>query len=288
MIFRFLMELNAFNLRENQESTNGEFFLHVCRYKNANHCINHSMSLNKATIIFKGSLQDFTGQARVVKSFQLHPSAKDLIESCGVPQVEVYGLKVDNRLESFSYNVADADKLTVYPKRNPDGEDNPYNIREARDLPSEFIADVHLGKLTRYLRLLGFDTVYKNDAKDTDIIDAALRHNRTVLTRDIGLLKHGRLKHGYWLRSTDPNEQVLEVITYFELADDMHPFTLCMNCNGYLEPVAKEGVSSKLPPKIKKNFEEFRQCQACGQVYWKGSHYQKLIEKVRQIKNVID
>jgi len=246
------------------------------------------MSLNTATFIFKGSLKDFTEQDQVVKSFQLHPSAKDLIESCGVPQVEVYGLRVNHRLESFSYNVADGDKLTVYPKRITDGQDTPGNIREARDLPSKFIADVHLGKLTRYLRLLGFDTVYKNDAKDTDIIDAAIRDNRTVLTRDVGLLKHGRLKHGYWLRSTEPNEQVLEVVTYFELAGNIHPFMLCMNCNGHLEQVAKEEVISKLPPKVNKNFEEFRQCQACGQVYWKGSHYHKLVKKVRQIKNLID
>lgn len=246
------------------------------------------MSLNKATVIFKGSLQDFTKQAQIVKSFQLHPSAKDLIESCGVPQVEVYGLKVDNRLESFSYNVADGDTLTVYPKGVPDGQDTPENIREARDLPSKFIADVHLGKLTRNLRLLGCSTVYKNDAMDTDIIDASLHENRAVLTRDVGLLKHGRLKHGYWLRSTDPNEQLLEVATYFELAGHIQPFTLCMNCNGHLQPVAKEKVIPKLPPKVKENFEEFRQCQACGQIYWKGSHYDKLADKVKQIKNLID
>jgi len=246
------------------------------------------MSLNTATFIFKGSLQDFTEQAQVVKSFQLHPSAKDLIESCGVPQVEVYGLRVNHRLESFSYNVADGDKLIVYPKGIPDGQDSPDNIRKARDLTSKFIADVHLGKLTRYLRLLGFDTVYKNDAKDTDIIDAAIRNHRTVLTRDVGLLKHGRLKHGYWLRSTEPNEQVLEVVKYFELACDIDPFTLCMNCNGHLEEVAKEEVTSKLPPKVKENFEEFRQCQACGQVYWKGSHYHKLADQVKQIKSLID
>ena len=246
------------------------------------------MSLNTATFTFKGSLQDFTEQAQVVKTFQLQPSAKDLIESSGVPQVEVFGLKVHNRLESFSYNVGDGDKLTVYPKEMTDEQDTPGNIREADDLPSTFIADVHLGKLTRHLRLLGFDTVYKNDAMDTDIIDTANRDNRSVLTRDVGLLKHGRLKHGYWLRSTDPNEQLLEVITYFDLAGDIHPFTLCMNCNGYLQPVAKEEVISKLPPKVKENFKEFRQCQACGQVYWKGSHYDKLADKVKQIKNLID
>lgn len=243
------------------------------------------MGVNTATFIFKGSLQDFTGQAQVEKSFQLHPSAKDLIESCGVPQVEVFGLRVNSALESFSYNVTDGDKLTVYPKRMPDGQDSPGNIRKAHDLPSKFIADVHLGKLTRYLRLLGLDTVYKNDAKDSDIVDASVRDNRAVLTRDLGLLKHGRLEHGYWLRSTDPDEQVQEVLTYFELAGNLHPFTICMNCNGQLEHVTKKEVTSKLPTKVNKNFEEFRQCRACGQVYWKGTHYDELVGKVKKIEN---
>lgn len=241
---------------------------------------------NSATIIFEGSLQDFTGEGQIEKSFHLNPSAKDLVESCGVPHVEVFGLEVNEKSEPLDYNVKDGDWLTVIPKEIICDADSGYrdNIRAVERLPAWFIADVHLGKLAQLLRLTGMDTVYSNSADDADIVDTAVQENRAVLTRDVGLLKFGKLSYGYWLRSADPNEQLTEVIRYFNLSGKFKPFTRCMNCNGQLTSVDKTEVESKLPPKVKESFKEFSQCSECKKVYWKGSHYDKLVKKVRELE----
>jgi len=238
----------------------------------------------KVIIYFEGSLQDFTGQARVAKTFSLNPSSKDIIESCGVPHVEVFGLRVNGSEKPLTYNVQNGDTLFVYPK-SESGLNVYENIRQTDDLPSRFIADVHLGTLARYLRLMGIDTRYSNDAPDSDIVDIAISEHRAALTRDVGLLKYGRLQHGYWLRSTDPDAQLAEVIRFFDLKNNFRPFTRCMKCNGLLNTIAKSAVESDLPPRVKESFEEFRQCRECGQVYWKGTHYEKLVKKVEEIKS---
>jgi uncharacterized protein with PIN domain len=118
-----------------------------------------------------------------------------------------------------------------------------------------------------------------------EIVDTSVRECRSALTRDIGLLKHGRLKYGYWLRSTDPDEQLREVIDYFDLHNSFDPFSLCLNCNGILQPVNKAEVSDLLPPLVKENFEDFMKCENCSQVYWKGTHYKRLVERVKQLTN---
>lgn len=240
---------------------------------------------NSATIIFEGSLQDFTVEGQIEKSFHLNPSAKDLIESCGVPHVEVFGLEVNEKLEPLDYNVKNNNQLTVIPKEIICDADSGYrdNIRAVEELSALFIADVHLGKLARLLRLTGMDTAYSNSADDSDIVETAVQDNRAVLTRDVGLLKYGKLKFGYWLRSTDPNEQLTEVFRFFNLSGKLNPFTRCMSCNGQLTSVDNTGVETELPPRVKERFEEFSQCSKCNKVYWKGSHYDNLVKKVREI-----
>ena len=250
--------------------------------------IKPNMSMNTASFEFKGSLHDFTGhEEQVKKSFKLNPSAKDLIESCGVPQVEVYGLQVNGEPKSFSYNVMDGDRLTIIPKESITESAYLDNIRPVVDMPERFIADVHLGKLARLLRLTGIDTLYSNSANDPEIVENAVRDNRAVLTRDVGLLKHGKLSYGHWLRSTDPDDQLTEVIRYFNLSGKLSPFSRCMDCNGHLRSVEKADVESELPPRVKENFKQFKQCDNCGKVYWKGSHYDKLVNKVREMKDTL-
>lgn len=236
--------------------------------------------------MIEGSLQDFTGQRQIQKSFHLNPSAKDLIESCGVPQAEVFGLQVNGQEKPFSYNVRDGDRLTVFPKERIAKSQGEDNIRPVDELPAKFIADVHLGKLTRNLRLMGIDTLYSNSAEDSEIVDVASREKRAALSRDLGLLKYGKLNNGYWLRSDDPDEQLLEIIRYFNLSDKLNPFARCMSCNGELKSVVKKEVEPELPPRVKESFDQFTQCDSCGKVYWKGTHYEKLVGKVEEIKSI--
>lgn len=240
-----------------------------------------SVNTNRAEVRFYGTLNDFPGSEKkeytVSVGFKMSPSAKDLIESLGIPHVEVYGIKAGGQTVSQCYNVRPDDQLEVFPKS--------YCLRteKAAHLPLRFIANVHLGKLVRLMRLLGFNTTYKKGKEDKQIIEQAVKEHRTVLTRDLDLLKHGVLTYGYWLRSTDPDEQIQEIIHYFELEDKIDPFTRCLLCNGTLIRVKYDEVADKVPARVKRWCNEYTQCNTCQKVYWKGSHYNHLKEKVSSI-----
>ncbi len=89
----------------------------------------------------------------------------------------------------------------------------------------------------------------------------------------------------YYVRETDPERQVVEVLRRFDLIGALAPFRRCLRCNGLLAPVRKEEVADRLPPKTRQYYDEFQRCQACGRIYWPGSHYQRMlrfVERVRQ------
>lgn len=152
-----------------------------------------------------------------------------------------------------------------------------------------FILDVHLGKLARRLRMLGFDSLYLNTYTDTQIVEIASNQTRIVLTRDVNLLKHKVLQtgQGYWLRSQNPDKQLIEVLNQFKLYSSTKPFFRCINCNGIIQRVVKETVLSHLEPDTILYFHEFYQCNTCGKVYWKGSHYEKIERFIANLNSQI-
>jgi len=151
-------------------------------------------------------------------------------------------------------------------------------LREPR-----FVLDVHLGKLAAYLRMAGFDTFYRSCFDDSELVRVSVDGRRILLTRDRGLLKHGELTHGYWVRETDSRRQLAEVIRRFHLENLMRPFTRCMACNGALVEAAPADVAGKVPPRVTASFGEFRACPDCGRVYWRGSHYQRMREWIDRL-----
>jgi len=235
------------------------------------------LTQSSASIAIYGSLQDFTGRAKIDAPFFLTPSVKDLVESCGVPHVEIFGLQINNYSAPLTQNVTNGDRIAHFPKEYCINPEVTCNIRRADKLPARFIADVHLGKLARLLRLAGIDTAYSNRAEDQQLVDQSVQQRRALLTRDLALLEHGKLSAGYWLRSTDPDRQLQEVIRNFNLHNHFDPFSRCISCNGVLKPVEKTEVEEKLPPLVCASFDEFTQCSDCRKVYWKGSHFKKLV-----------
>lgn len=143
-----------------------------------------------------------------------------------------------------------------------------------------FVVDVNLGKLARYLRLLGFDALYRNDDSDSDIVTLAAEQQRFVLTRDVDLLKHKRITYGYWVRHTEPRQQLREVITQLQLHHQIQPFQRCLRCNGVIVEVDKQAIEQHLLPKTKAYFQQFYQCQHCLKIYWRGSHYENILQWV--------
>ena len=208
---------------------------------------------------------------------------KDAIEAIGVPHTEVELIVVNGESVGWDYHLQGGDRVSVYPVFESLDVSPVVRLREAPLRIVRFVADVHLGRLARLLRMLGFDTAYRRDYRDADIVAVAAEESRIVLTRDRGILKTKAVTHGYWVRSSRPEEQLREVLGRFDLASRVKPFIRCMVCNGGLEPAEKEKVIDRLPRKSAGYYDEFYQCAECGKVYWKGSHYEKMKKSMRNL-----
>ena len=210
-------------------------------------------------------------------------SVKDLIESCGVPHTEVELIVVNGVSVDFSYIVRDGDRIAVYPVFESVDITPALRVRPAPLRDPRFVLDVHLGKLAAYMRMLGFDTIYRNCFDDAEIARVSATEHRTLLTRDRGLLKRSAVTHGYWLRETDSRAQLAEIVHRFDLGRSIQPFTRCMACNGILQSVTKAEVRPQLPPRVADAFDEFRQCDRCRRVFWQGSHYRRMQHWIEQL-----
>ena len=144
-----------------------------------------------------------------------------------------------------------------------------------------FIADVHLGKLAKLLRMLGFDTLYSNVYTSDALITLALEQERILLTKNQAL-HHNDGVQVFLITHETPEIQLQQVLQHFNLKE-FHPFSRCIVCNGLLQPVVKEKILSRLQQNTAKYFDEFWQCDNCGRIYWKGSHYERMQRLVNAI-----
>ena len=203
---------------------------------------------------------------------------KDVIESCGVPHPEVDLMVVDKRRVDFPFRIEIDCTTDVYPFSSQRGSSG----LQSRCVRS-FVADGHLGKLVKDLRLLGIDVAYRNDADDRNLLTIMHREKRALLTRDRLLLMHRIVEDGFFPRSQTPFEQTLETIRRFELTPALAPFTRCLRCNGILNRTEKEAVIDQLEPLTRLYYDDFTKCPTCGQTYWRGSHIGKLETRVANI-----
>ena len=224
---------------------------------------------------------DLRGQ-RIERSLSEKTSVKDVIESCGVPHPEVDLILVDGQPVDFHHTLRTDADVDVYPVQSPCPHFEKHRLQVPRI--KHFIVDGHLGKLTRNLRLLGFDIAYDPQAQDPQLLSVMESENRALLTRDRRLLMHAVVQTGYCPRSQNSHEQTIEVVRRFDLFDSIAPFTRCLRCNASLQKVTKADVIEKLEPLTKIYYEQFRRCTGCGQVYWAGSHFSKLQKRLEQIR----
>jgi uncharacterized protein with PIN domain len=210
-------------------------------------------------------------------------AVKDMIESFGVPHTEIELIIANGHSVDFSHLVRDGDRIAVYPVFESLDITSELRVRPQALRDPKFVLDVHLGKLTAYLRMLGFDAVYSNSSRDADLVRISVTDRRILLTRDRGLLKQSAVTHGYWLRQTDSRRQLAEIARRFDLVGAIRPFTRCMACNGRLQSVLKEQVRSLLPPRTAELHEEFQQCTQCDRIYWKGSHYARMQRWIEEL-----
>jgi uncharacterized protein len=229
--------------------------------------------------------------------FAERASIKDMIESLGVPHTEVDSIKINQEYVDFSYIVSDGDIIDVYPISAVSNIIPSISVRPEPLDEIRFVLDIHLGKLTTSLRLLGFDCLYRNDCHDKELAHISSTQKRILLTRDKGLLMRSIVQYGYYVRETDPQQQVPEVMQRFDLFKLVSPFQRCLRCNGLLEPVAKESIIDQLPETVRclrqpskmvSHNQEFRRCEDCAQIYWKGSHYERLQQYIDKVLDSVN
>lgn len=243
--------------------------------------------MNTVTVRVYGELNDFlpppTRKKRVPHLFFGKPTVKDFIESLGIPHTEVDLILLDEQSVGFEAHLQDGDRLTVYP-RLASIDIQPLQHLQPEPLKTpRFITDVHLGKLARYLRMLGFDTLYDPTLEDAQIIERGVAESRMILTRDLGILKNSRVRHGYFVRAQIPIQQAREIALRFDLKEQLAPFSRCLECNTQLEPVRKEAVAEQVPPKVFELFSTFFRCPGCQKIYWEGSHHAHMSNFIRDL-----
>lgn len=242
------------------------------------------------TFRFFGELNDFLPERRrgvaFGYAFNGAQTVKHLIEAVGVPHPEVEAILADGMPAGFDHQPRDGQRLAVYPLANDLAPGTYPPLRPPWPEPIAFLADNHLGRLARYLRLLGFDTAYDGELDDDELAERSRDENRVLLTRDRGLLKRSLVLFGYCLRTTDSRQQLMAVLGRFRLFDRLEPWRRCLRCNGRLQTVDKAAVLDRLEPKTRLYYDDFQQCAACGQVYWHGSHMDKLSALVSEVERL--
>jgi uncharacterized protein with PIN domain len=231
--------------------------------------------MSRATFLFFDRLNDFLphdqrGQLLRV-DFRERQSVKHLAESLGVPHPEIGPVQVNGREGTLNTITQDGDRVEIHP------------IPNGCPVEPRFVLDNHLGRLAAHLRMLGCDCLYRNNYQDEELAQIVQSEERILLSRDRRLLMRKVVIHGYCLRSLDPLEQLSEVIRRFDLLKRIVPFHRCLRCNHPLEPVPKAAVLDRLEPLTKLYFDEFQICPACQQIYWKGSHYEKMEKVIEQM-----
>ncbi|HYO33839.1 MAG TPA: Mut7-C RNAse domain-containing protein [Nocardioidaceae bacterium] len=188
-----------------------------------------------------------------------------MLAALGVPKTEVGALIVNGRPVDIAYRPRTGDHISIlalaWPQWLPTS-------------PPRFLLDVHLGTLSRRMRLLGLDTAYGQDAGDEALLETSLTQQRVLLTRDRGLLHRRALRWGAHINSQVPDEQLREVLDRF--TPPLQPWSRCLACNGMLIDVPKTDVHAQLQDGTRRCYETFRRCERCGHIYWRGAHGQRL------------
>jgi uncharacterized protein with PIN domain/sulfur carrier protein ThiS len=245
------------------------------------------MTHKTATFRFYDELNDFLPPAQRECAFLYTlrgtPTVKEVIEAIGVPHPEVDVVLVNGNSVEFEHRLDNGDRVSVYPMGETHDLSSVTRLQSAPLHPPRFVLDTHLGKLSKRLRLLGFDTAYRNDYDDAEIIRIGREERRTILTRDRALLKYKNVTRGYWIRAAQPREQLLEVLARFDLFSQMRAFERCTVCNGAIEHVDKDAIQDRLEPLTNAHYDEFVCCKDCGRLYWKGSHYQRMKQDIDKL-----
>ncbi|HEY3370237.1 MAG TPA: Mut7-C RNAse domain-containing protein [Prolixibacteraceae bacterium] len=217
-------------------------------------------------------------QEWIESQIEIVASVGEIIQSLGIPLEEVDLILVNEQSRGFDYQLHDGDRVSVYPVFESFDVSELNQLREKPLRNPRFICDVHLGRLCRYLRMLGWDTLYSNHYDPKEMIELSLQEKRILLSRSIQIIRHKELTHAWWVRSANPLEQLKDLVNKLDLSKLINPLTRCLNCNYELAAVDKSEILQDLEQRTSTYYTEFFKCPNCHHIYWKGSHYENMLK----------
>ncbi|MDH3251919.1 MAG: Mut7-C ubiquitin/RNAse domain-containing protein [Ignavibacteria bacterium] len=208
-----------------------------------------------------------------------------VLRRLGVPMEQVDLVLVNGTSAGAGARIFPGDEVSVYPVFESFDIRSVVRLRDRPLRRVRFVADVHLGKLATFLRMLGFDTLYRNDYQDWQLVGISVGEGRVLLTRDRTLIEQGGVTRGYLVRESVSRRQLGEVVRRFDLYALVDPFTKCLRCNTDIVMVSKDSVMRRLPPVVRLCFDTFWRCRTCDRIYWRGGHVQRMTELIASLKS---
>ncbi len=156
-----------------------------------------------------------------------------------------------------------------------------------------FLVDVNVGRLAKWLRVMGYDTAFPREGNDNDLVRMALLENRVLVTRDKGFrlrraVRQGQMRVAH-VKDDDLCSQLRQLVRDLALEPDPEAgFSRCVRCNELLHPVQKENVASRLPPYVFQNHQNFMECSQCQRLYWRGTHWSRMVSQLAQVCQEVD
>jgi uncharacterized protein with PIN domain len=201
---------------------------------------------------------------------------RHLIELAGVPHTEVELILLNGVSVGLETGVTDGDRLAAYPMFEAFDVHRELRLRPEPLRQPRFVADAHLGRLARDLRMLGFDTLWFNDIGDAELVRISVDERRILLSSDRQLLMRQALTHGCFVRPGSTWQQLKALVTRLQLCEAIAPFTRCMACNETVVQVAPVDVRDQVPAGVLARHHAFWRCSGCGRIYWRGSHWRAM------------
>jgi uncharacterized protein len=152
----------------------------------------------------------------------------------------------------------------------------------------KFIVDTNVGKLAKWLRMLGYDAVFFTGKDDAELVSRAFKEGRVLLTRDTHIMEWGVVRDGrvrtLLIKSDIPDRQVVQVLQELELRERPEPFSICLDCNSPMVKVEKQGAADMVPPYVFRTQDDFRSCPVCHRIYWRGTHWDIMKRRIENLK----
>jgi uncharacterized protein len=232
-----------------------------------------------------GELSEIVAGPEIERPLPRGATTKSLAEGVGVPHTEIDGLRLDGVWVGFDARPAPGALLELHPWASS----VPPHARliPEEEGPPAFVADVHLGSLMRRLRLGGLDVRFDPRMTDEDLARLSAAERRALLTMDRKLLMRRVIERGCFVRSSGLEAQLEQVFRRYGLSRWLRPLTRCVACNGVIEPVGKALVEARLEPGTRREFDEFYRCSTCARVFWKGAHYESLLEQIDALRRLV-